>query len=475
MSAVIYSRISDDPTGRAAGVDRQRDECVALAAERGVDVIETLIDNDLSATTGKRRPGFERVLALVRENRVDTIVVWHTDRLYRLPRDLEPIIDLAEGRRLRFLTVEASEIDLNTPAGRMAARILAAVSANEVEHKAQRQRSAGDQRAARGMPTARPGYGYRRIDGRDVVDEDEAATVREAARRILSAESMRSVAADLNARKIPSPGGAPWQGVTLRQLIRRPSLAGIRTHRGRVVGSFDPELHPPILDRDTHDRLVAMFDDPTRASSSRVGHPPKHLLSGIARCGRCTSGTMKRLPPWAPRPGQTSKPVKAAYACGTCHRVRRLQEPVDALVTEILLRRLERDDAAELFTTGDPDVARDVRAALAAVTARLASAADMFADGRIDADQLARISAKGRDEKKMLDQRLGAALPPELPQDAIGPRVRAAWERYDVERRRLILSTLMRVTILPSGPGEKFDPELIRIEWLTEGARNANA
>ncbi|PCE15896.1 hypothetical protein AUC47_10240 [Microbacterium sp. SZ1] len=467
MTAVIYCRISDDPTGRAAGVERQRDECMALAEARGEKVLEVIVDNDLSATSGKRRPGFERVLSLVRDNIIDTIVVWHTDRLYRMPRDLEPIIDLAEGRRLRFLTVESSEIDLNTPSGRMVARMLAAMSAQEVEHKAQRQRSAGDQRAARGMPTARPGYGYRRVDGRDVVEASEASTIREAARRVLDAESLRSVAADFNVRAVPSPAGAPWQGITLRQLLRRPSIAGLRTHRGDVVGEFDVEMHPPILDRDTYDRLTAMFNDPLRASSSRAGHPPKYLLSGIAWCGRCEEtlgGRMKRLPPWTPKPGQKSKPVKAAYSCGACHKVRRLQEPVDELVTEILLRRLEREDAAELFATGDPVAARAARDAIAAVSARLASAADLFAEGSIDADQLARITAKGRAEREDHEAALALALPPALPRDAVGARARLSWASYDVERRRAILNALMRVTIMPSGPGQSFDPSLIRVE-----------
>ncbi|WJL95872.1 recombinase family protein [Microbacterium sp. ET2] len=468
--AVIYCRISDDPTGRAAGVDRQRDECAALADTKGVEVIDTLVDNDLSATTGKRRPGFERVLEMIRAGRIDTIVVWHTDRLYRLPRDLEPIIALAEGRRLRFLTVTASEIDLNTPSGRMVARMLAAASAQEVEHKADRQRSAADQRAAKGLPTARPGYGYRRVDGHDVINKDEAAVITEAARRVLNGESLRSIVADYKLRAIPSPAGAPWQPVTLRQLIQRPSLTGLRTHRGKVVGDFDPSLHPAILDRDTHDRLVAFLTDPTRKTAN-VGHPPKHLLSGIAMCGLCgdtLGGKMKRLPPWTPKLGQKSKPVKAAYACDTCHKVRRLQEPVDEFVTEVLLRRLERDDAAELFTTGDADAAREARDAIAAVNARLASAADLFADGAIDAAQLERITARGRADRKQLERELAAALPPALPTEAVGERAREVWATLDPERRRAIVSALMRVTIMPAGSGTSFNPELVRIEWVSD-------
>jgi DNA invertase Pin-like site-specific DNA recombinase len=467
-NAVIYSRISDDPTGKAAGVERQTEECRALAATSGVSVVEELVDNDLSATTGKRRPGYERVLELIRTGEVDTVVVWHTDRLYRLPRDLEPIIDLAEGRRLRFMTVTSSEIDLNTSAGRMAARILAAVSAQEVEHKAERQRSASDQRAARGELTAKPGFGYRRVSGRDQIDAGEAGVVVECAQRLLSGESLRAVAADLNARGVASPAGAPWQSATLRQMIRRPSLAGRRTHRGVVVGEFNAELHPAILDVDTHERLVALFDDPTRKVSPG-GRTPRHLMSGLAVCGRC-GGSMKRLAGWAPKEGPKTKVVKPAYACTECFKVRRLQEPVDELVTEVVLRRLERPDAAELFSRGDAGAARDAREAIAAVDARLATAADHFADGVLTGDQLKRITEKLRVERSRLDGVLTASLPAAVPVAAVGDRARSTWAGMHIDSRRALIGALVRVVILPVGASGRsaFDPAGVRFEWIAE-------
>lgn len=218
-------------------------------------------------------------------------------------------------------------------------------------------------------------------------------------------------------------------------MLRRPSLAGLRTHRGRVVSAFDPDWHPAILDADTHNRLVALFDDPTRASSSRVGHPPRHLLSGIAWCGLCgetLGGRMIRLAPWSPKPGQSSKPTEAAYACRECHKVPRLQEPVDALVTEAVLRRLESGDAADLLTTGDPEAACVLHAQIAAVTARLATAADLFAAGTIDGDQLARITATVRAEPSRARVagsaacgRAAARSPPRVPSNPVSaPRGR---------------------------------------------------
>ncbi len=43
-----------------------------------------------------RRPGWEALLERVESGASDGIVVWHTDRLFRQPRDLEKLIELGE-------------------------------------------------------------------------------------------------------------------------------------------------------------------------------------------------------------------------------------------------------------------------------------------------------------------------------------------------------------------------------------------
>ncbi|HVX08342.1 recombinase family protein, partial [Humibacter sp.] len=76
-SAVIYARISLDRTGEGAGVERQLNECRALAKKLGLKVVKVLTDNDISATSGKVRPAFEELLAM----RPAAVIAWHQDRL----------------------------------------------------------------------------------------------------------------------------------------------------------------------------------------------------------------------------------------------------------------------------------------------------------------------------------------------------------------------------------------------------------
>ena len=59
----IYARLSLDRDATGLGVARQEEECREYAAVRGWVVGEVYVDNDISATSGKRRPEFERLLA----------------------------------------------------------------------------------------------------------------------------------------------------------------------------------------------------------------------------------------------------------------------------------------------------------------------------------------------------------------------------------------------------------------------------
>ncbi len=391
------------------------------------------------------------------------IITWAQDRLLRLSSDLEKVIEL----NVPVHMVTQGSLDLATPAGRAVARTVAAWSTFETEQKALRQLAANRQRAAKGLPTVRPGYGYRRIDGRDVVEETEAAVIRESVQRLLNGDSLRSVAADLRERKVPSPGGAPWQGVTLRQLVSRPSLAGLRTHRGEVVGDFDPGLHPAVLDRDAHERLIALFGNPTRRLPG-VGRPPRHLLSGLAFCGKC-GGKMRAMPgrmTTTARGGTKRQP--SAYACPDCHGVRRAKAAVEALVQAVLVKRLQQPDALSALTQGDDSAASAARDALAVIDARLSNAADAYASGALELDQLTRITAQLRAERQTHQDVLTRSMPAAIPTDIAGDLAEERWHALSLDAKRLLIGALVRITILPSGAGRRFDPELIRIEWLTD-------
>jgi hypothetical protein len=146
---------------------------------------------------------------------------------------------------------------------------------------------------------------------------------------------------------VHGPKSPKWNTTILRQILLRPSNAGLRQYQGKIIGSSTSEA---IIDKGTYERLIELLTDPSRRSNN-VGPGFKYLLSGLAVCGRC-GGQMRR------QMGRTAgyladgtpKRQPASYACAECFRVRRQQEPVDALVTEVLIARLSAPDAAGLFS-----------------------------------------------------------------------------------------------------------------------------
>lgn len=169
--AGVYTRISSDPSGQRAGVDRQRADCEAHCHTRGWEVVEVFCDNDASAYGRKPRHAYERMLAAVATGKIDAIVTWHNDRLHRSPKELEAFIDLVERSGVRLAVVTGGDYDLTTPDGRLSARIVGAVARKESEDRSRRVRRKHLELAELGRPAGQLGWGVRSEDEREFVRE----------------------------------------------------------------------------------------------------------------------------------------------------------------------------------------------------------------------------------------------------------------------------------------------------------------
>lgn len=452
LQAAVYARQSLDRTGEALGVARQLDQCRELIERNGWTVAQVYQDNDISATSGKPRPEFRRLLADLAAGQHDVLVCWHTDRLYRRLRDLVDLVEVAQRRALKIATVKASDLDLSTPSGRMVAGLLGSVAAYEGEQKAARQVAANRQRAQHGVVlwTRRP-FGFDRDGARVVVLETEADEIRKAAERVLEGDTLASIAADLNGRGVTTSLGKPWTVTAVRRVLLNPRTAG------RVVSNgedFGPMPHG-ILSPDTADRIGAVLRDPARKSA-----PPstavKYLLSGLAVCGRssCADAVM-----WATSNAQG----RMVYRCLTCYLTRRL-DLVDEVVMGVLVARLSRQDAAGLLDA-DAD-ADDIRERLSALRERRDGLAALLADGLLSAAAVRAQAEKLTTEIDCAELQLQAAVGTSPIESVINSDdVAVALDRLDIRGKRDVIASLMTVRILPAGKGVRFDPEQVQIEW----------
>jgi len=456
VRVAVYTRISSDPNGHALGVERQRLDCHALAVANDWTVVSTFTDNDLSAYSGKPRPGYRDLVDFIEAGAVDAVLAWHPDRLHRSPAELEEFISLLDAHQVTVHTVQAGQWDLSTPSGRLIARQLGSVARYESEHKSARVRRALEQRASMGRPHGRTAYGYRREyakDGtsREIPNEDEAKIVREIAERIVAGDSINAICRSLNERGIPSPMAVPWRKNMVRHVVLRERNVALRVHHGEIMGGAD---WPPILDHGLWEQVRAVLRDPQRRTSTSTA--AAHLLSGIARCGVCGSKIRAGMNRTVP-----------SYRCMEKSCVARARRDVDDLVEKVILGRLSKPDAANVFRRERDPAAAEAATEAEALRARLDIAADDYADGKIDARQLERITAKLRpqidaaearariiDDSPLLDGLLDAA------------DVERVWRGLPLTRRRAVVDLLIDVRILRTKPGARhFDPESIEIAW----------
>lgn len=285
--AAIYARISKDADGDELGVKRQAKLCREAAAEKGWDVVGTYVDNDRSAMSRtKKRPEWERLLGDIEEGRIDAVVAYSSSRMYRRPADLQRLINLAEKGRVEIATVASGRIDLDTADGRMLAGILANIDQGEAERTAERIRAQRAQQAATGDPprTGRPGFGYRRVEGRFEIVPEQAAVIREIVQRLIDGQSMHSVVAYLNREGVQTYTGTSWSRTTVDNIIRSPRIAGRRVHRGEDIG---PGNWEPIVTLTAWRAVNAVLDARAAEWSWTPPRAGGYLLSGLLVCGSC--------------------------------------------------------------------------------------------------------------------------------------------------------------------------------------------
>ncbi|MFJ5693324.1 recombinase family protein [Arthrobacter sp. NPDC093125] len=462
----IYARISSDD-GSALGVARQIDDCTREAERRDWKLAEVFTDNDVSATKSKRRPEYERLLQAIETGGIDAVIVFDVDRLTRTPAELERFIDLADRHHIALASI-GGEVDLATPQGRLTARIKGSVARHEVEQMSRRLKRKFQENAKEGKPHGVTPFGYRRehiIDDqgrnagyREVIDPVQAEAVRELYRMVIAGQSLRSLAKYMTDRGFKTSRGNDFAGNVIGNMLRNPRYAGHRTHEKQIIGTGNWE---PIVSQDTFDQAFAILTTPGRRHSR--GLEARYLLSGIAICGREGCGGVLRPNVHKPRPD--GKQRSSAYVCPRCMKLTRRMDPVDELVNDFMVAYLTKFNLRST-ATDKPDALRSAQEARDAVLARMDTLADSFAVGEVTARQMARINEQLQVQLEAAERDIGRLQPNRILHGMTGPGAAAAWEATTIEHKRTIIRSLLKVTILPSGPGVKFADDQVLIEPL---------
>lgn len=146
----IYGRVS---TGEQSA-DMQVSELTDYALNRGWQIVDRYLDCGVSGSK-ESRPALNRLMNDARQRKFDILLVWKIDRFGRSLKHLVNSLAELENVGVAFVSLRDS-LDLSSPAGRLMAQLLGAISEFERSLITERVRAGIRNARAKGRRLGRP-------------------------------------------------------------------------------------------------------------------------------------------------------------------------------------------------------------------------------------------------------------------------------------------------------------------------------
>ncbi|WP_165964233.1 recombinase family protein [Actinomadura sp. KC216] len=453
QNAGIYCRLSYAPDGSLEKVERQEADARRVADRLAWPISERHVfhDNNRSAwQRGRKRPGWDAMLAAIDAGEMDAIIVYHGDRLIRQPYDLETLLNISDSKGVRLASVSGVR-NLDSPDDRFILRIEAAQACRASDDTSRRVRRGWEARARAGRPIGGGKRAFGFEPDNETRRESECAILAEAAERLLAGQTEGGVLRWMDTVCTTTQGNQ-WVGKALKNLMMAPRVAGLIHYQGVYYkATWDPIISP-----ETWEDLKLLFQQRSE-EFGYAGRERKHLLSGVARC---PSGHGLRSKP----AGGRNRPTTRIYWCAVrkCPTsVGRDMELLDAYVEGRVLALLNDEKFLAELHAADPSVAKE----LAQLERRKADAArqleELVDNPDVDAGIVARSLAGFERKIRKLRDQAEASDRRRLLRRFAGIE-REAWEDLSVDVRSSVVAATYRITVKPTtrrGPG--FDPSAV--------------
>jgi len=363
----IYTRKSTEYNLELAfnSLDAQREACEAYVksqAHEGWRQIPGRYDDGAFSGASLDRPALQQLLADVRADKIDVVLVYKVDRLTRSLADFAKLIELFDAHGVSFVSVTQS-FNTSSSMGRLTLNVLLSFAQFERELIGERVRDKIAASKRKGLWVGGPvPLGYAAVDKKIVVVPAEAAAVRTIFARYRELGSVRALAEDLDRRGIRSKprrlstgrtiGGGRFGVGALAHLLKNRFYIGEVVYRGEVHhGEHEPIVDSALFEAveaklaaQAVERRCRLRGLPAILSGRLFDHrgnrmSPTHANKGGARYRYYVSQAVLQGKP--PPPGLVSR-VPAAE--------------IEALVVAALRSHLSASSAGEQLPDNDRDL-----------------------------------------------------------------------------------------------------------------------
>lgn len=299
--AIYLRKSTDDPEKQVRSVEDQESECLKVAEDNGITVLEEdIIREHESAKVSGMRPLFRKLLDRLIAGELDGIIAWHPNRLARNMLEAGEIIDLLDRNTIKDLKFAAHTF-ANDSSGKMLLGMVF-VLAKQYSDQLSTDVMRGNRKSIEsGAYINKSKHGYvKDTDQRLRPDGNNYALMKEAFRKRLQGETLETIAQYLNEssytrrnREDSDPYKTKFTKQVLSSVFGDPVYAGV-VHYGKSykeleeVYDFMPMITPEefflLNNYDPYAQKVKL----KRVKRSK-GNLKADLLSGQVLCHYCKS------------------------------------------------------------------------------------------------------------------------------------------------------------------------------------------
>lgn len=299
--AYILARYSTDNQSEAS-IETQVEHCSTWCHKNNLSILGIFADYAVSGMKSTR-PQYERMMGLLRHGGADTVVIYDQSRMFRNMIAWFQFREELDGMGVRVASVTQPTVggDLSDPANFLNEGVFALFNQMHVLQTKQKTLAGVRHRAKQGKHTGGvPALGYRVENERLVVDEPEAAIVRQIFQRYASGETYGQILSALNQQGLTTKRGAPFGRNSLHDLLKNEKYIGRAVFGGKPVGKDGSRnAHaerssdcivvacPAIIDQETWAVVRKRME-----GNKHVGRNPEKVeqpLKGKIFCGDCGS------------------------------------------------------------------------------------------------------------------------------------------------------------------------------------------
>ena len=248
------------------------------------------------------RPGFQRMIELIRSGRVSHVIVYKIDRISRNLVDFSVMYDEFKRNRVTFVSLN-EQFDTSSAIGEAVLKIILVFAELERKMTSERVKAVMIGRAQGGKWNgARMPYGWKWNSEKELPEPDpteapNARLIYELYERTRSTSLVRNALIENN---VPTKRGGIWTTHTLSEYIRNPINKGCYRYNFREspYGKKKPadevvlleNAFPALVDPDLWERCNAIMDGNAKKKNA-VGVPHSrvyaHAFAGLLVCADC--------------------------------------------------------------------------------------------------------------------------------------------------------------------------------------------